>query len=125
MATLTLLSFHVNSPLLEIYYRLQQSLGQGNIFSRVCRQSFCLPRDRGGMVGRGEVCVAGGVHGGGGHDWQGRHVWGGTCVAGVVACVVGVCVPGRGIRGGGIRGGECALQGVRVVGAVCCRRRGC
>ena len=71
------------------YYRPQQHLQKGNVFTSMCEE-FC---PGGGVHGKG------GVHSGG-HVWQGGmcgrgHVWQGACMAGGMhgrwACMTGEC----------------------------------
>ena len=70
----------------------------------------------------GQACVAGGMHGRGGHVWQGAcmaggHAWQGACVAGGymagVCMVGGACMAEGGMCGGGVhvRQGVCMPGG--------------
>ena len=104
------------------FYRPQRSWGQV-IFSEACVknsvhrgvcmaggyawQGACMAggmHGRGGVHGRGAVCVAGGVHGKG-------HAWWGVCM--VVACVV----RGRAYLAEGMHGRGHAWWGTCMVGA--------
>ena len=96
----------------KVFYRPQQKLLKGNVFTSVCDS-----------VHRGCVCVCMG------HAWQGGHVWQeGVCMAGGMhgkgVCMTGdIC--GRGMHGrvcvwqGGMHGRGCTWQGACIMGGVC------